>query len=132
MTIIKSDNIGIASGVMCLAHCIATPFIFVIHACCSEGVPLWWQTFDLLFLIVSFLAVYFSSRNSSNIYIIFGLWISWFSVCLFLMNEHFLWISVNHSFIYMPTALLIALHIYNLRYCQFKKGDCCEASSKEY
>ena len=37
---------------LCLVHCIATPFIFITQACtascCAES-PIWWQSIDYVF-----------------------------------------------------------------------------------
>jgi len=42
------------------------------------------------------------------------LWASWLG----------LFVLINVKFI--PAFILILLHLYNLRYCQFEVDDCCE------
>ena len=66
--ILPLDSIGIIASTLCGIHCIATPFLFIAKACtascCSEA-PVWWVMIDYLFLIISYLAIYFI-RNSIN------------------------------------------------------------------
>ncbi len=64
----KSDFIGVAASTLCFFHCIATPLIFVAQAgsaVMEEVHPWWWGTLDIIFLVISFFAVYWSSRKSS-------------------------------------------------------------------
>jgi len=59
---IHSDIIGIWSSGLCLIHCLATPFLFIAkscsHTCCAAS-PTWWGTIDFIFLVISFIAIYF-------------------------------------------------------------------------
>ena len=56
----KADIIGASASLLCLIHCLATPFVFFIKTssslCCSET-PIWWQSIDYIFLTVAFFAV---------------------------------------------------------------------------
>ena len=68
----KSDTIGVLSSGLCMIHCLATPFFFVATVCsttCCNTAPLWWQWLDYFFLVVSFIAVRYStiSTNSNKI-----------------------------------------------------------------
>ena len=90
----KSDNIGAIASTLCLLHCIATPLIFIVQAgslsCCGSP-PSWWKLIDVLFVIISFFAIYNSTLTSSSKIIKVSLWFFWFFlffiviifVCLF-------------------------------------------------
>ena len=53
----KADIIGASASLLCIIHCLATPFVFFIKTssslCCSET-PTWWQSIDYIFLTVAF------------------------------------------------------------------------------
>ena len=122
------DNIGIISGFLCAIHCIATPFLFIAKACsstcCSEA-PIWWIGIDYLFLIISFLAIYYTIKNSPINWLKFCLWISWFFLLLTIINHSFHITSLPANFIYFPTFLIIFLHLYNLKFCKCQEETCC-------
>lgn len=124
----NSDKLGALSSTICAIHCIATPFLFVAKSCsvasCSQT-PTWWKAVDVLFLIISFIAIYFSAKNSNNSLIKIGLWISWFFLALVITNEFLNIIHLPHWLIYIPAGSLIFLHIYNLKYCQCNNDKCC-------
>ena len=57
LAINNSDSIGALASTLCLIHCLATPFIFVVQSCaasCCASAPAWWVFFDYLFLTISF------------------------------------------------------------------------------
>ena len=65
-SLLPFDSIGIIASTLCAIHCIATPFIFIVKACtatCCSDAPSWWLMIDYLFLIISFLAIFFISKN---------------------------------------------------------------------
>ena len=66
------DNVGIVASSLCMIHCLGTPFLFIAKACstscCSEA-PIWWQLIDYLFLIISFVAIYFATKNTNHYWI---------------------------------------------------------------
>lgn len=124
----KSDQLGALSSIICGIHCMATPFLFVAKSCsvtCCSQTPIWWQFIDVLFLIVSFIAIYFSAKNSINTKIKIGLWVSWVILALLITNDFYNMLYLPHWFIYIPAISLIFLHIYNLKYCQCKTDRCC-------
>ncbi|MEO1012964.1 MAG: MerC domain-containing protein, partial [Bacteroidota bacterium] len=76
----KSDIIGIMASLLCLVHCLATPFLFVAQAGLiglGKTHPQWWGVLDLAFLLASLIAVWWSSENSSKKWIRTVLWSSW-------------------------------------------------------
>ena len=79
------DKIGIISSSLCMIHCIGTPFIFIAKACsvtcCSEA-PTWWLMIDYLFLIISFIAIYYTTRKPTKSWLNFILdSLGYFTIC---------------------------------------------------
>ena len=122
------DNVGIVASSLCMIHCIGTPFLFIAKACtsscCSEA-PLWWQTIDYLFLIISFVAIYFVTKKTSLIWIKIAFWASWFILFITILNHTFTIFEAPKNFIYIPAATIIILHFYNLRFCECSEDGCC-------
>jgi hypothetical protein len=127
ITIPKTDKVGIIASALCMIHCIATPFLFIAKSCsatCCETAPGWWTLIDYLFLIVSFFAIYRSSKNTSKTWMKYALWISWTLLLVVLLNEKLLYFSLFNYAIYFPALALVVLHFYNLKYCQCKTDNC--------
>lgn len=124
----KSNNIGAIASLICLIHCIATPFLFISKLCtetCCENTPIWWASIDYVFMFISLIAVYNSSRLSNNSTIIIFMWLSWFTLFFILINEQFNVVDLFNYAIYIPTISLIILHIYNIKYCKCNSSKCC-------
>ena len=124
----KSDTIGVLSSGLCMIHCLATPFFFVATACsatCCSGAPLWWQWLDYFFLIISFIAVRHSTVSTNSKIVELGLWISWVSLLILVLNVKFLWFHISPNIKFIPAFSLIGFHLYNLKYSQCKTKDCC-------
>lgn len=124
----NSDQLGALSSSICAVHCMATPFLFVAKSCsdvCCSGTPTWWRIIDVLFLVISFIAIYFSAKNSTNTKIKIGLWVSWVILALIIVNEYYNVLHLPHWLIYIPAVSLIVLHIYNRKYCRCKTDKCC-------
>jgi len=126
--IYKPDSIGSIASMLCLVHCIATPFIFITQACtascCAES-PIWWQSIDYVFIFISFFAILQSTKTSSNKIIKILLWTMWFLFFTFILNKTTQIFTINSNPIYIIGILLSLLHLYNLKYCQCKKENCC-------
>lgn len=124
----NSDKLGAIASSVCAIHCMATPFLFVARscsaACCSET-PIWWRIIDIIFLVVSFIAIYFSARKSTKSLVRYGLWISWVLLALIILNDFYDVLNLPHWLIYIPASSLIILHIYNLKYCKCRNDKCC-------
>jgi len=124
----KTDNIGVMASTLCLIHCIATPFIFIIQSssitCCNE-VTTWWSFLDYFFLIISFFAVYRSTQITSINWVKPSLWISWLLLFIIIINEKIALLSLGEKIIYVPAIALISLHLYNKKYCQCNLNKCC-------
>ena len=89
---IYTDHLGVLSGVLCMAHCAFTPFLFLsqvqLISTYSEF-PFLWNSLNIIFLILSFLAVYLSSKNSSNKYVKIMMFLFWGLLTFTILNELF-------------------------------------------
>ncbi len=123
---LKIDKVGIVASLLCMVHCIATPFLFLAKACttsCCSASPNWWASLDFVFLLVSFCAIYQSSKNASKAWLKIAMWASWGGLTTLLLNETFNVISVFEYAIYFPAIMLVLLHIYNLKFCPCKTDN---------
>lgn len=124
----KPDTIGSLASTLCLVHCLATPFIFITQACtmsCCADTPIWWQSIDYIFIVISFFAILGATKTSTNKIISRLLWISWFIFFALILNKSLGLVYLDKNFGYTAAITLACLHIYNLRYCQCKSDNCC-------
>ena len=124
----KSDLYGAAASTLCLIHCMITPFIFVAQTCsmtCCSDAPTWWRSIDVLFLIISFFAIFHSAKFTSKQWIKVCFWSCWFAMFVLIVNENFQWLALPHAGIYVPSLALIFLHWYNRKYCRCAEDSCC-------
>ena len=121
----RPDYIGAIASTLCLLHCIATPLIFIAQAgalnCCGSP-PTWWKLIDVLFVIISFFAIYNSTLTSSNKLMKVSLWLSWFLLFFIIINEKIAWLPLNESVIYFPAIILTVLHLYNRKHYQTNRA----------
>ena len=113
----KADIIGASASLLCIIHCLATPFVFFIKTssslCCSET-PTWWQSIDYIFLTVAFFAVVHILRNDrTKKWLKSLLVISWIGLLLVTLNATFFIFHISNLLAYTPAVLLVALHLYN-------------------
>jgi hypothetical protein len=124
----RADVLGIMASSLCLIHCIATPFLFIAKACsatCCSDAPNWWKWIDYFFIIISFIAIYYATKNTTKKWMKIALWTSWVVLLCTMVNEVFIILSLPESFIYYPALSIVALHFYNRRYCSCKEDKCC-------
>lgn len=124
----KSDIIGAAASTLCLIHCIATPFLFVVQAgvvSAGEARPSWWGLLDIVFLTVSLFAIIWTNRTTAKSWVGKALWISWLLLAFVVLNEKFSLIPVTEEAVYIPTLGLIFFHLYNRKYCRCGQEVCC-------
>jgi hypothetical protein len=128
----KSDFFGAIASAICLIHCLLTPFLFVTHAGMHQyghyhhgPSPLWWNVIDIIFLIISLGAVYWSAKSSSKIWVKYILYASWVFLAFLILNEKFQGVHLPEVLIYIPAFSLIIFHLYNKKYCQCKTDGCC-------
>ena len=128
-TLKHADTIGAINSSLCVAHCFATPFLFLTQAQTSlvelSTVPLWWQLLNYVFIVVSFFAVNRTVKNSSNQLVKSLLWVSWVFLSALILNEEFEIMHMPELLTYFAGISLASLHIYNLKYCQCEDENCC-------
>ncbi|WP_418512975.1 MerC domain-containing protein [Corallibacter sp.] len=121
---LKADKLGIVSSGLCLVHCLATPFLFLAKTCsattCSHA-PVWWQSIDYLFLIVSFVAIKQATKKVTKNWLPNVFWIAWSILLLAIVNETFEIVLVSELFIYIPAFVIIGLHFYNHKCCEYSE-----------
>ncbi len=123
-----SDTLGIIASSLCLAHCLATPFLFLAHTgliISEEAHPFWWKSLDFLFLGLSYMAIRRSSRTTSKLKMKYAFWMSWLLLFIIVINEKLSIFSVPEETIYVASSLLVILHVFNLKYCQCQQ-ECCK------
>jgi hypothetical protein len=125
---INADIIGAGASTLCTIHCLATPFLFLASTCtksCCSATPFWWLWIDYAFLLISFFAVYKSTRTTSKFWIKPTLWISWTALFTFIIIEHNLNLNLSNIYKYSAALSLAGFHIYNMKYCKCKSEQCC-------
>ncbi|MBU2997527.1 MerC domain-containing protein [Cellulophaga baltica] len=128
LTIKKPDTWGALASTLCLIHCVATPFLFIAQSTATLAIankPIWWGWIDIIFIVISFLAVYKSSQTTSSHFIKKALWISWIILFTTMVNEKLELFPIPEIVMYSVAVILAVLHIYNLNYCQCKTNKCC-------
>ena len=85
----NSDTIGIFTSLICSVHCFATPILFVAQSSfvSADIQPLWWESMNYLFIFLSFIAVYYSARNTSKNFMKLILWTCWLFFVIIILNE---------------------------------------------
>lgn len=125
---INPDTIGIMASTLCLIHCVATPFIFLAKACsvsCCANAPVWWKGIDFLFIIISFVAIFYAAKNTSKSWMPMALWSSWLVLLVTIFCETLGANFLPPKFVYIPSIGIVILHLYNHKYCRCKENDCC-------
>lgn len=128
LAINNSDSIGALASTLCLIHCLATPFIFVVQSCaasCCASAPAWWICFDYFFLTISFFAIYKSTVTTQSNFMKYLLWSFWFLLFCLIVNESIELLIINKNVLYFNAIALSSLHIYNLKYCKCNNNKCC-------
>ena len=123
-----SDTLGIIASTLCFIHCLATPIIFMVPASSlmtSEHISSWWGYLDVIFLGISFIAVYWSSKTTLKLHIKYIFWMLWFALMAIVINEKLEFISLPEFVIYPITLSLVVLHFYNRKYCGCRGEKCC-------
>lgn len=124
----SSDIIGASASAMCFIHCLVTPFLFVAYSntvIIENTYPWWWGILDIVFLLISLFAVYWSTYNTSKQFIKYTFWTLWILLSLITINEKWEIVHVAEVFIHLTTLGLVFLHFYNRRYCQCENDKCC-------
>ena len=122
----NSDTIGFFTSLVCSIHCFATPFLFVAQSglISSSIQPFWWESINYIFIALSFVAVYYSAKNTSENIMKPILWVCWLFFISVIFNEIIGLTEIPELFSYVSAFSLASVHVYNLKYCQCKE-DCC-------
>ena len=126
------DSIGIVASTLCTIHCIVTPFVFIAKVCtatCCSDAPLWWLMIDYFFLLISFLAILFISKNITIKWLKTAFWVSWCVLLFSIVNHSLDILQLHKNFIYIPSSAIIILHFYNLQFCKCQNETCCSRVS---
>ncbi|WP_109830315.1 MerC domain-containing protein [Reichenbachiella versicolor] len=126
--ITQPDTLGATASTLCIAHCLATPLLFIASASYSTESPTWWKVIDLVFLGISFFAILQTSRTTTKAWIGNALYVSWGILTAAILNEIFEVVHLPELAVYIPAIALISLHIYNQRYCKCVGDNCCSNS----
>ena len=132
ITLQKPDSIGAIASMLCVVHCLLTPLIFIAHSCCKEGcdaAPTWWKSIDFIFLTISFISIYQSTKTTTQDAMKPILWSLWSLLCFLIINEKNHLLEIPETISYITAITLAFFHIYNLRYCQCNE-KCCSSINK--
>ena len=123
----NSDTIGIFTSLICSIHCFATPILFVAQSglLSSNIQPLWWESINYIFIALSFIAVYYSAKNTSENIMKPILWLCWLFFVSVILNEMIELTRIPELFSYVSAFTLAFVHVYNLKYCQCDNNKCC-------
>lgn len=130
----RPDIIGATVSGLCALHCIAAPFIFLAKAGSAVShveSPGWYQLIDYLFIVISFGAIYFATKNSSKNWIRIALWSVWIILLFAILNETFETIPLPEASVYVPALGIAVLHLYNQKYCQCTDSNCCTETGQK-
>ena len=132
ITLQKPDSIGAIASMLCVVHCLLTPLIFIAHSCCKEGcdaAPTWWKSIDFIFLTISFISIYQSTKTTTQDAMKPILWSLWCLLSFLIINDKIHLLEIPETISYIIAIALAFFHIYNLRYCQCDE-KCCSSINK--
>ena len=129
ISIKNSDYVGSCASLLCMLHCMVSPILFMSQTQTvniSLEIPFLWQSVNYIFLFISMIAVYFSIKNSTKLFVKILLATSWLSLSFLIINEGLEGFHFPEIFTYVSASLLSFFHIYNLKYCTCNEDDeCC-------
>jgi hypothetical protein len=115
-----SDYVGIVSSFFCLLHCMLTPVLFSLQILFLKNTPSY-NLLEYFFLILSFLAVLFTSRKFIKP---FGKILIW-SIYMLLSFSIIFHEMVPIFLSYAASITLILLHFFNIIYKKLFKIPTC-------
>lgn len=128
-----SNLLGAVASGLCVIHCAVTPLLFVAKPMLEEatsehehlhGSP-FWAAFDYIFLLLSFIAVYYSVRHTSHRSLKWVLWVSWVVFAAGILFEVF-HLPYGHWLMYSGSIALVIGHLMNYRHCQVNGKNACQ------
>lgn len=122
----NSDMLGATASMLCVVHCLLTPFLFAAQATllstCSDISPTWWRMIDFIFLIITFFAIRFTVNSTSFKWLPSALYSLWSILAILTFNKFFHFIQLPHLLIYIAAIGLSILHLYNFQHSHFSKS----------
>ena len=110
----KADYVGITGSVLCLIHCIGTPFLMVGSALSPHNhLTLGFLSLDYLFIGVNTVAVFLATRHYAQPAIKRALWGFLLLFAGSLLLEHT--VAFFHYVGYAASAGLVITHLINIR-----------------
>lgn len=114
------DFVGVIASLLCLIHCIVTPFLFLSSVLIvipphghNDEFPLIWSALEICFLALSYWSVRQTSRKTNLSWISYALHIAWSLLAVSVLFE-LADIHVLGEFLkYASTSFLIVLHFYH-------------------
>ncbi|MGF1557111.1 MerC domain-containing protein [Paucihalobacter sp.] len=119
----QSDIFGATISGICAIHCTLTPLLFAAKPLLQTTVDAhehasdFWHALDYVFLILSLLAVWYSSVHTNHKTIKWGLWLAWLIFSLGIISEQ-LHLENGIWLMYLGSIGLIVTHIKNYRFCK--------------
>ena len=126
----NSDIFGGTAALLCMAHCLATPFLFIVQAGHSKNAcigPTWWTSIDFVFLLIAGFAVFQSARNSVSSWLPFGLSFFFLLLAIGIIAPSLSLSGVGKlEILKWPGAIgLVIFHLVNRQYCHCADSSCC-------
>lgn len=122
-----SDWMGAVVSILCVVHCAVSPLFFVAKPVFASmmvsphGHPHGlWASLDYIFLVLSLMAVWYSSEHTTHATLRWVLWASWvvFAIGLFFEPLEF---PFGPWLMYAGSISLVIAHLQNYRHCQHCK-----------
>jgi hypothetical protein len=118
-----SDRLGVVASVLCILHCLLSPVFFVSKPLLASTFGRQahthehWAYLDHIFLIVSLLAVLYSSwHTTTDARLDWFLWLSWVIFAIGLFLEPLGWFY-GKLLMYAGSIFLVIAHTKNYHYC---------------
>ncbi|MGY6562723.1 MAG: MerC domain-containing protein [Luteibaculaceae bacterium] len=115
----KADILGALASGLCLIHCLAVPVLIVLQKASHELAHM--HFLDIPFVVLSFIAVFFASKNAHTKWVGKAMWIAWVAFALGIFLEH------ESPFFFVlglvASGFLVYLHLFNYhtnKHCSVK------------
>ena len=108
----------LSSG-LCLIHCLAVPVLVILQKASHDLAHMHWM--DIPFVVVSLVAVYFSSKNAHTSWVKYSMWGAWVAFAAGILLEHYSDIFFILGLV--ASGYLVFLHAFNYhtnRHCNIK------------
>ncbi|WP_116108809.1 MerC domain-containing protein [Lewinella sp. IMCC34191] len=112
----RYDWMGLTAGFLCAIHCAATPFVAALVPVLTDAGG-WWGMLDVLFLVVSLIAVWGVIRSAPLSWVRWAAPLGWVVLALGLAAERY-GIAGSDLVMYLGGAGLLVAHLANIRHCR--------------